>query len=159
MSRLLAVPLTLREANAFIAVHHRHSRPVRGYRWAVGATDGGELWGVAIVGRPLSRVLGAERTTAEVLRVCMKEGAPKGASSFLYGACWRGWRAMGGMRLVTYTLQRESGASLRGAGARIIAELEARDWSMERLDHLIRDYQDVYAEPKFRWEWGAPGQV
>lgn len=46
------VPLKLREANAFIAAHHRHNKPVRGLRFAIGAVDGGRLVGIATIGRP-----------------------------------------------------------------------------------------------------------
>jgi hypothetical protein len=30
------VPLILREANAFVDLHHRHSKKVRGHKWAIG---------------------------------------------------------------------------------------------------------------------------
>lgn len=154
-ARLFAIPMTLREANAFVAMHHRHSKKVRGYRFAIGVEDASDFWGVAIFGRPISRTLGADRCTGEVLRNCVRDGAPLGCPSFLYAACWRAWRAMGGRKLVTYTLQSESGASLRGAGARVVAQLEPRDWSRERRDHLERLHQPVYDEPKLRWEWVA----
>lgn len=150
-ARLFPVPMTLREANDFVSAHHRHSKRTSrdGGKFAIGVSDG-ECWGVAIVGRPLSRLLD-DGLTAEVLRCCTRPGSPKGANSFLYGACWRAWRAMGGGKLVTYTLQRESGDSLRGAGWSIVAEIKPRDWT-ERSDHLVREWQGVYAEPKLRWE-------
>jgi hypothetical protein len=131
----------------------RHSKPVRGARWAVGASDGAALVGVAIVGRPTAREL-QDGTTAEVTRCCVVECAPKGACSFLYAACWRAWRAMGGRRLITYTLVRESGASLRGAAAKLIAELPARDPSGWQ-NRPGRDWQAVVGQAKFRWEWAA----
>lgn len=148
---ITAVPVTMREANAFVASHHRHNKPVRGARWAVGASDGGGMVGVALVGRPTARAL-QDGTTAEVTRCCVIDGAPKGACSFLYAACWRAWRAMGGRRLITYTLTSESGASLRGAGAKLIAQLAARkpeDWQ----NRPGRDWQAVVGQAKFRWEW------
>ena len=88
---------------------------------------------------------------AEVLRCCVRDGAPKGACSFLYACCWRAWRAMGGTRLVTYTLQSESGASLRGAGWKVVAELEPSDpkrWQ----NRPGREWQPVVGQAKFRWE-------
>lgn len=148
---LSPVPITTAEANDFVRSHHRHSKPVRGARWAVGVSDGGGLVGVAIVGRPTARAL-QDGTTAEVTRCCVSEMAPKGACSFLYACCWRAWRALGGRRLVTYTLQREGGASLRGAGARLIAQLAARDPADWQSRHG-RDWQPVVGQPKFRWEW------
>lgn len=148
---MTAIPVTIAEANEFIASHHRHNKPVIGARWAVGASDGVELIGVATVGRPTAREL-QDGLTAEVTRCCVREAAPKGACSFLYACCWRAWRAMGGRRLVTYTLQQEGGASLRGAGAKIVAQLAPRD-PAQWLNRQGRDWQPVVGQSKFRWEW------
>ena len=148
--KLRAVPTTLREANAFVAEHHRHNKPATGHRFSIGVSDGEELWGVAIVGRPVARGL-QDGLTAEVLRVCVRDGSPKGSCSFLYAACWRAWRAMGGHKLVTYTLQSELGASLRGAGWKVVAELSARD-PKDWQNRAGRDWQPVVGQGKFRWE-------
>lgn len=121
VATLRVVPMTLREANEFVAQFHRHNGPVRGHRFSIGASTGERLVGVAIVGRPLARMLD-DTYTAEVLRVCVLDDAPKGTCSFLYARCWRIWAAMGGTRLVTYTLATESGASLRGAGWKVVAQ-------------------------------------
>src|SRR5690349_7657714 len=123
--KLTVVPITLREANDFVENFHRHNgRTVRdGGKWAVGAQYGIDLVGVAIVGNPISATF-MDGYTAEALRVCVHEEiAPRNTGSFLYGACWRVWRAMGGRKLVTYTLQEERGASLRGAGWKLIGEV------------------------------------
>lgn len=32
-------PLTLREANAYVAAHHRHNKPVVGHRFSIGVSD------------------------------------------------------------------------------------------------------------------------
>lgn len=48
-------PMTLKEANAFVEQHHRHHKPVVGHKFSIGCTDGKEIVGVAIVGRPVSR--------------------------------------------------------------------------------------------------------
>lgn len=51
-------PLTLREANAYVALHHRHNKPVVGHRFSIGVSDSvGALHGVAIVGHPVARRL------------------------------------------------------------------------------------------------------
>lgn len=149
---LTAVPMELAEANLFVSSFHRHNKAVRGHRFSIGASDGAQLVGVAIVGRPVARALQqADGGTAEVLRCCVRDGAPKGACSFLYGACWRAWKAMGGSRLVTYTLQSESGASLRGAGWRVVAELAPRDPATWQ-NRAGREWQPVVGQAKFRWE-------
>lgn len=147
---LSLVPMTLGQANAYVFAHHRHNRPVVGHRFSIGCVEDGDLVGVAIVGRPVARMLD-DGTTAEVVRVCAREDGPKGVCSMLYAACWRAWRAMGGTRLVTYTLASESGASLRGAGWRTVAEVSVRSKPWHGPDRQ-REFQDVYAQPKLRWE-------
>jgi hypothetical protein len=147
------VPITLREANSFVEQFHRHNgRTTRdGGKYALGASTGDALVGVAIVGRPVARLMD-DGWTAEVLRCCVVDAAPKGTNSFLYAAAWRVWREMGGRKLITYTLQSESGASLRGAGWRIVAECRpSGGWSRETL-FRFRDWQPIYGQQKFRWE-------
>lgn len=104
---LVLVPITLREACAFVALHHRHHKPPRGCRFVVGAADDGAIVGVAIVGRPVARNL-EDGWTAEVTRLCVLDSA-RNACSLLYAASWRAARALGFRRLVTYTLPEEGG--------------------------------------------------
>ncbi len=150
MGKLIAVPITIAEANQFVLSFHRHNKPTAGGRFAIGVSDGSELWGVAIVGRPVARML-QDGTTAEVVRTCTKPDAPKGCNSFLYAHCWQAWRAMGGTRLVTYTLASESGASLRGAGWKVIDEVAPRDNPWQGPDRS-RQWQPIYGQLKLRWE-------
>jgi len=141
-------PLTLKEANDFVAAFHRHNKPVVGHRFSIGLEFNGKLIGVAIVGRPVARMVNAQ-THAEITRLCVNAGAPKGACSKLYRACSRAWAAMGGLRVITYTLKSESGASLRGAGARLVGEVKAAEWSRPSRK---RTSQPVYTQPKLKWE-------
>jgi hypothetical protein len=145
------IPISISEANKFVANFHRHNKPVQGAKFAIGASDGDKLIGVAIVGRPVSRHLD-DGETAEVTRCCVLDDAPKGACSFLYSRCWRVWAAMGGSRLITYTLQSESGASLRGAGWKIVGQTpgfsEGKGWTTRPG----REWQPVVGQSKFRWE-------
>ena len=154
-AKLSLVPITLREANDFVAQFHRHNgRTSRnGGKFAIGASTGNALVGVAIVGLPLARLL-ADGWTAEVLRCCTLDGAPKGTNSFLYAASWRAWRAMGGRKLITYTLVTESGASLRGAGWKIVAECRGHSWNRSNLDRM-REWKPIYGQLKLRWEVSA----
>jgi len=144
------IPITLRQANDFVSDYHRHSgRTSRdGGRFAIGAAVEEHLVGVGIVGRPLSRMLD-DGLTAEVLRLCTSPEAPRNCASFLYGRCWRIWQQMGGRRIVTYTLQKESGASLRGAGWIVKGEVEGAQWDRQSRP---RSHREIYREPKFRWE-------
>ena len=150
---LRAVPMDLAEANEFVANFHRHNKPTIGHRFSVGASDGERLVGVGILGRPVARML-QDGSTAEVLRCCVLDDAPKGTCSFLYAALWRAWRALGGTRLVTYTLQAESGASMRGAGWKVAHEIAASEgtgW----LNRPGREWQPVTGQAKMRWEVSA----
>ena len=54
---LTLTPVSLKEANAFVAAHHRHHKPVTGHKFSIGCAAEGRLVGVAIVGRPVSRYL------------------------------------------------------------------------------------------------------
>jgi hypothetical protein len=146
------VPMTLREANDFIESHHRHNgRTSRdGGKYAIGCEHDTHLVGVAIVGRPLSRILDDNFTT-EILRTCVLDNAPKGTNSFLYGRCWRIWQQMGGTRMVTYTLESESGSSLKGAGwnMKAVCKGHKNGWSSADRDRV---WQPIYGQTKFRWE-------
>lgn len=120
--RLSLVPgISQSDARAWIRAHHDHNDPPIGDLFRLGASDSsGRIVGVAIVGRPIARAL-QDGWTVEILRVAVRRdldpwgtrrGYP-GACSFLYAAAWRAARALGYRRAVTYTLDRESGASLR----------------------------------------------
>ncbi|OFS40784.1 hypothetical protein HMPREF3069_20185, partial [Achromobacter xylosoxidans] len=65
--------------------------------------------------------------TLEVTRLCT-DGTPS-ACSKLYGAAWQAARALGYIRLLTYTMPDEGGASLRAAGWRLIGARGGGAWS------------------------------
>ena len=111
---LSLIPVTLRQAQAFVNENHRHNIAPRGHKFSIGLEKDGLLIGVCIVGRPIARH-SDDGKTAEVLRVCVLEGNPN-ANSKLYGAAVRACKAMGYTKVITYTLPEESGASLRTAG-------------------------------------------
>lgn len=154
---LTAKPITLRAANDFVAEHHRHNgRTARnGGKFAVACEFEGRIVGVAIVGNPLSATyMNKDKYghVCEVLRTCTDEHAPKGAVSFLYGVCTRVCREMGFDLVISYTLQDETGASLRGAGWRKAGATKPVAPGWRKNDHLDREYQPVMGLPKFRWE-------
>lgn len=118
--RLTVVPISFAEACAFVAEHHRHHKPPNGHRFSVAvADDEGVVRGVAMVSHPIARHL-MDGWTLEVIRSAT-DGTPN-ANSCLYGACWRAAKALGYRRLLTYTQAGESGASLVGAGFRVVGE-------------------------------------
>lgn len=122
---LRLVPVNWPTARQFCGMWHRtHGRAPAGYLWAVGTADDDDvLVGVAIVGRPSARHLD-DGMTVEVTRT-ITDGA-KNANSMLYGAVVRGAFARGFRRVITYNQAGESGASLRAAGFRVVAELPPR---------------------------------
>lgn len=152
--KLLAVPMTQREAKAFVASFHRHNKKPKGALFQLGASDGDRLVGVGIAGRPVSRILD-DGTTIEVTRCCVLDDAPLGSCSFLYASLWRAGRALGYERCITYTLTSESGASLRGAGFRIVAQLRPRKVNAWHGPNRAREWQPVYGQLKLRWELAA----
>ena len=122
-------PISLSEANAFVALWHRHHKPVVGHKFSIGCEADGRLAGVAIVGRPVSRYLD-DGKTLEVNRLCTD--GTKNACSFLYAAAARAARAMGYQRIITYTLDSESGSSLRAAGWSCAGMAGGKCWTGSR---------------------------
>lgn len=146
---LCLIPMTLREARAYVDRNHRHHRAPQGGLFAIGLFDESNpksgVLGVAIVGKPVARRL-ADGWTAEVTRLCTDGSA--NACSMLYGAAWRAARAMGYRRLITYTLAEEGGASLRAAGWRVVAQTRGGKWSRESRPRV----DDHPTQAKLRWE-------
>jgi hypothetical protein len=144
---LRTVPVTFAEACRFVAEWHRHHRPPRGHKFSVGAAQDDVLVGVAVVGRPVARMLD-DGLTLEVTRVATD--GTRNANSLLYAAAWQAARALGYRRLVTYTQDGESGASLRASGWRIVASRPPQPgWSRPsrpRVDHGTADIA------RSRWE-------
>jgi hypothetical protein len=145
------VPVTLRQACEFIALHHRHNKPPRGWKFGVGLRAGADLVGVATAGRPVARHYD-DGVTLEVNRTCT-DGTPN-ANSMLYGAVWRAAKAMGYKRCITYTQADETGASLRAAGWVKVKTLEARkSWAESSV--ALKDKRDPVGNggvPRVLWE-------
>lgn len=122
------VPITQKEANAFVAKFHRHHKPVVGSVFQVAVAKDGEVVGVAIVGRPVARNFD-DGWMLEVNRCCTN-GTPN-ACSMLYAASWRITKGLGYKRLITYILNTEPGTSLRAAGWKCIGEAGGGSWSVK----------------------------
>jgi hypothetical protein len=105
-------------------VHRHRATPPPGALAAWEVVDAaGWPRGWALVGRPASRHLQAQGWV-EVTQCAVEEHVPN-ACSALYGAAAR-WARKRGSPITTYTLQEESGASLRGAGWVAVEALPAR---------------------------------
>lgn len=150
---LVVRDLSISVARRFVGALHRHSGvPLSGLA-AFGAWQAGELVGVALLGRPVSRVLQA-RGDLEVTRLCTD--GTRNACSILYAACRREARRRGA-GLVTYTRASEPGTSLLAVGA----HSEARTKGKRHWHTPSRPRQDEAESnsPKIRWRLLEPGNV
>jgi hypothetical protein len=123
--KLVAVPLELVEANAFVTQYHRHHRPIIGHKFSIGCALDGAIVGAVIVGRPVARMRD-DGETLEVTRLCTD--GTKNACSFLYGTAARAAFALGYRRIGTYILASEPGTSLTAAGWRCLGERGGGAW-------------------------------
>lgn len=150
--------ITQRQAAAWIRAHHDHNDPPRGDIYRIAAADTSDrIVGIAIVGRPIARALD-DGWTVEILRVAIRRDldperpgfGPPGACSFLYAAAWRAARELGYRRAITYTLDRESGSSIRAlAGWRPLPIVEGRSWTTVNRP---RSDKKASLTDKRRWE-------
>lgn len=127
------IPITLKEANAFIEKYHRHHSTVRGCRFAIGLKNNETICGVAVCGRPVSRHLD-DGVTIEINRLATD--GTKNACSMLYGACCRVAREMGYERAVTYILETENGASLRASNFIYDGDTRAESWNRKKRERI-----------------------
>ncbi len=159
MVNLIIVPLTLKEANAFVLLHHRHHKPVQGHRFSIGAASGdGVLHGVCCVGRPVARAI-SQRDVAEVTRLATD--GTENACSLLYGAAARAAREIGFRKIQTYILDSEPGTSLRASGWIPEGKVNGRQWvhtdgKPRRTDQPTVDkvrWAKTFARPELEARW------
>lgn len=148
--RLMVVPTTLPKANEYVTRLHRHHAALPGgFAWFCVAcvTESGGVCGVAIAGRPTNRN-NDDGQTVEVLRVAT-DGTPNACSALL-AACARAAEAIGAWRVITYTLDSEGGASLRGAGWQLESDGITSWWTHAgtRTPAVKREHM---ASKKTRW--------
>lgn len=144
-------PVSLADANAFVSLHHRHHKPVRGHKYSLGCMKDGQLVGVVITGRPVSRYLD-DGLTLEVNRLCTD--GTRNACSFLYGAAARVAKDMGYHKIITYILDTENGTSLRAAGWSCAGLAGGKEWTGRR-----KPAEPLYpAQMKYRYEKNLHGK-
>ena len=141
-------PIQLATANAFVHAWHRHSRQDVGHLFSLGLFgDDLTLHGVAIIGRPKGRGL-QDGQTVEVTRCCTD--GTRNACSMLYGAACREAKRRGYLRVVTYTLSSETGASVKAAGFTLAAFVRGEQWDRPNRPRKLRDTPN-----RHRWERAA----
>lgn len=148
-------PCELQTARTFVGLHHRHNRPPIRCKFSIACYDDGRLCGVAMVGRPVSRVLD-DGVTVEITRNCTD--GTKNACSMLYGACCRAAKAMGYRRIITYTLKSEPGTALKASGwikehtGSIVRNWDTPSRRRESSQMTLFGEESKYSEePKTRW--------
>jgi len=138
-------PISLKEAKAFVDEYHRHHKPSIGWKFGVGLEEDSILIGVIMAGRPVARMLD-DGYTLEVTRCCTL--GDKNASSMLYGAIRRAAKALGYKKCITYTLESESGISLKASGWTHVSDVRGRSWTTPS-----RPREDNHPlDNKRRWE-------
>lgn len=148
-------PIKLRDANRYVAEHHRHNMPTNGHKYSIACYDGERLCGVAIAGQPVAREMDDGRTI-EIRRVCTD--GTRNACSILYGACSRCAKEMGYKRVITYTLQSEPGTSVKASGFKQAGETRVKGWDMPGRKREVVQYTlfgeivKYPIEKKIRWE-------
>lgn len=150
------MPISLKDANAFVEEFHRHHSKVQGHKFSIGVTDDDKLVGVCIVGRPVSRYLD-DGNTLEVTRLCTD--GTYNACSILYSRVAKIAKDMGYSKIITYILQSESGTSLKASGWICEGEAGGGNWSVpSRPRELISSQLSLFpqkekypTEKKVRW--------
>lgn len=123
---MIAKPIELKDANAFVQRLHRHHPPVHRDKFRLGAVnDQNNLIGVIQAGRPVARNLD-DGDTLEVVRCCTD--GTYNACSFLYSRIARIAKEMGYKRVITYILDSETGASLKASGWMLDGYVKGRSW-------------------------------
>ena len=92
---LSLTPVSLSEANAFVARYHRHHKPVVDHKFSIGCMVNGRLAGVAIVGRPVSRYLDNGLTLPTPLSPVITGTISRLSAISFLSAAWQtdGWLA------------------------------------------------------------------
>ena len=136
-------PIDFKTAARFCREHHRHNLPPQFWKFGVGVSVGERLVGVAVAMRPNARALD-DGVTLEISRTCTD--GTQNANSMLYGAIGRAAKALGYHRLITYTLESESGCSLRASSFQVDAELpHTRTWDTPGR----RRQQNMFGEERY----------
>lgn len=148
-------PISIKDADAFVSKNHRHNKAAANGKFAIGCyivlgvTSG--IWyyqiGVGIGGRPRSRHLD-NGLTFEIYRVCTN--GHRNATSLIYSKMKKIAQLMGYLKIITYSLQDESGSSLKAIGAIIEKRVEHnKQWNDS--GGIKRNFQEVTIQPKLRW--------
>lgn len=142
--KLTADQIHFRDACSMVNMYHRHHASPVGHLFSGAVFDGDVMCGAVIVGRPVSRHLD-DGKTVELLRV-VSDGT-RNVCSKAMGWAVREAKRRGYSRVITYTLEEESGASLRATGFVADGRSEGGSWSSRSRRRVDRHP----TSPKIRW--------
>lgn len=143
-------PIKLRAAKAYIGDNHRHSDPPHAWLFGTSVTVDGVVVGVGVAARPCREL--DDGYTISITRVCT--AGYRNACSMIYGALVRAARALGYVRIFSYTKEDEDGASLKAAG--FVVDHVVRAQGHDRPSRR-RTTKPIDEEPKVCWRWDPSG--
>lgn len=142
-------PVSIASAIAACDRWHSHHKPPIGGLFALSGWVDGCCVCVAVVSRPVARMLD-DGKTCEVVRLA-SDGTTRGAASAVLRACVGESARRGLTRVVSYTLVGEVGACYRAARWRPTAVTRGGDWSSRSRKRKPSEQPGA----KVRWEAGA----
>lgn len=144
-----AIPIELKDANAFVQRLHRHHAPVHRDKFRFGVEEDNVLHGVIQCARPVNRNLD-DGKTIEVVRCCT-DGFPN-ACSFLYSRASRIAKEMGYEKIITYILESEEGTSLKASGWSLEADnVGGVSWNTPARPRVVEEEQLSFFEEKRKY--------
>ena len=148
--KLDVLPVSFAAMRAFVGRYHRHAAPPITWRFGAAIHNGWSRIGVLSVGNPVAPAY-MNRGWVEVNRLCIRPDlAPQlvwNACSQLYGHAAREAERRGFNKIITYTRQDESGASLRAAGWQCEGPGGGGTWNTPARS---RNTAEAFV-PKLRW--------
>lgn len=150
VTKLEAVPVTLREASAYIDRHHRHNAGPQFHKFSICLRAPGEPEpvGVAVASTPKARHQ-MDGKTLEINRCCA-DMRYANVCSQLYASAIRIGRELGYRRFLTYTLPDESGSSLKAVGFHLDGTVKPSSYGWDSPSRPRDAKRYPYGE-KLRW--------
>ncbi len=149
MSRLTILPITVKAARKLVKQWHRKLPEIQGGLFAASVAVNDNVVGVAIAGNPARVWQGTGRLV--ISRVAtpgvVELPASKNACSMLYGSLCRAAKALGYREAWTYTVDGESGVSLKAAGFKCMGMTGDSEHSRPSRPRK----KAVLAQSKYRW--------
>ncbi len=148
-------PISRSAANAFIVKHHQHNGALPGDRFRGAIWNGPTMIGVVVVGNPCARAF--NHKAVEVRRLCLdfnvSDALRYKAASSAYAWAASVAEDKGWPRIITYTLESETGLSLRYARWKRVGPAGSSRWGWNTPSRRrAAPAHDSVLERKVLWE-------